>query len=71
MERKHKLEVIKLNGGGEAIRRLENAVQFGHPVLIENIGEELDPMLEPLLLKSVFKQVGFVKGSCQPTLGEA
>ena len=29
-------------------------------VLLENIGEELDPMLEPLLLKQTFKQAGAI-----------
>ena len=33
-------------------------LQFGTPVLLENVGEELDPMLEPLLLKQTFKQGG-------------
>lgn len=57
MEKKNQLEVVKLSGGaGDAMRQLENAVQFGFPVLIENVGEELDPLLEPLLLKAVFKQ---------------
>ena len=32
--------------------------QFGTPVLLENVGEELDPLLEPLLLKQTFKQGG-------------
>lgn len=60
MEKKHQLEVIKLSGNtSDAMRQLENAVQFGFPALIENVGEELDPLLEPLLLKAVFKQVGF------------
>lgn len=59
MEKKHQLEVIKLSGNAsDAIRQLENAVQFGFPALIENVGEELDPLLEPLLLKAIFKQVG-------------
>lgn len=31
-------------------------LQFGIPVLLENVGEELDPSLEPLLLKQIFKQ---------------
>lgn len=38
------------------IRTLENSIQFGNPVLLENVGEELDPSLEPLLLKQTFKQ---------------
>lgn len=54
MEQKHKLEVMKLTDG-DYVRKLENCIQFGHPVLLENVGEELDPTLEPLLLKSVFK----------------
>ena len=29
-------------------------------VLLENIGEELDPVLEPLLLKQTFKQGGSI-----------
>jgi dynein heavy chain len=57
MEKKHQLEVIKMSNASDAIRQLENAVQFGFPALIENVGEELDPMLEPLLLKAIFKQV--------------
>ena len=35
-----------------------SCVQFGTPVLLENVGEELDPILEPLLLKQTFKQGG-------------
>eukprot|EP00898_Chlorokybus_atmophyticus_P003847 jgi/Chlat1/4463/Chrsp29S04567 len=58
MERANNLQVIKLSEGGEYIRTLENAIQFGLPVLLENVGEELDPTLEPLLLKQVFKSGG-------------
>ena len=35
---------------------MENSIQFGTPVLLENVAEELDPSLEPLLLKQTFKQ---------------
>ena len=51
-------QVIKLSEGGEYLRTLENAIQFGLPVLLENIGEELDPSLEPLLLNQTFKSGG-------------
>ncbi len=68
---------------GDYMRVLENAIAFGLPVLLENVGacricrglllekwmrpvnltsmpagEELDPSLEPLLLKQIFKQGG-------------
>lgn len=55
MERRSQLEVLKLTEP-DYMRRLENAIQFGNPVLLEGVGQELDPTLEPLLLKSTFKQ---------------
>ncbi|CAM9229232.1 unnamed protein product [Discosporangium mesarthrocarpum] len=57
MEKNNKLTVIKLTDS-DYLRTLENAVQFGQPVLLENVGEHLDPSLEPLLLKQIFKQGG-------------
>ncbi len=54
---KNQLEVMKLSDG-DYMRKLENCIQFGFPVLLENVGEELDPSLEPLLLKSTFRQGG-------------
>uniref|UniRef100_UPI00398E73BF dynein axonemal heavy chain 3 isoform X1 n=2 Tax=Pristiophorus japonicus TaxID=55135 RepID=UPI00398E73BF len=57
MEKSNRLGVIKLSDSNY-VRILENAIQFGTPVLLENIGEELDPMLEPVLLKQTFKQQG-------------
>ncbi|KAH0631920.1 hypothetical protein JD844_019823 [Phrynosoma platyrhinos] len=57
MERGNKLSVIKLSDTNY-VRTLENAIQFGTPVLLENIGEELDAFLEPVLLKTTFKQQG-------------
>ena len=41
-----------------SLRTLENAIQFGKPVLCENVLEALDPALEPLLVKQTFKQGG-------------
>ena len=57
MEKERGIEVIKLTDGNY-MRTLENSIQFGTPVLLENVGEELDPSLEPLLLKQVFRQAG-------------
>ena len=57
MEKQNRLAVIKLSDSDYA-RTLENSIQFGTPVLLENIGEEVDSLLEPLLTKQIFKQSG-------------
>jgi dynein heavy chain len=51
------LQVIR-QSQSDFLRTIENSVQFGNPVLLENVLEELDPSLEPLLLKQIFKQGG-------------
>jgi len=51
------LEVIKLSQK-EYLRTLENGIRFGRPILLENVGEELDPALEPVLLKLTNKVNG-------------
>jgi dynein heavy chain len=33
------------------MRTIEVAIQFGKWVLVENVGESLDPSLEPILLQ--------------------
>ena len=55
MEKEAGLKIIKLSDGNY-LRVLENSIQFGKPVLLENVGEELDPSLEPLLQKQIFKK---------------
>ena len=35
---------------------MELAIQFGNPFLFENVDEELDPLLDPVLEKSVIKE---------------
>ncbi|NXI39314.1 DYH7 protein, partial [Galbula dea] len=57
LEKANTLHVIKLSDA-QFVTTLQNCIQFGSPVLLENIGEELDPVLEPLLLKQTFKQSG-------------
>ncbi|XP_045146064.1 dynein axonemal heavy chain 12 [Echinops telfairi] len=56
-EKENQLSVIKLSDS-DYMRTLENCIQFGTPLLLENVGEELDPSLEPLLLRQTFKQGG-------------
>ncbi|KAI9348792.1 dynein heavy chain and region D6 of dynein motor-domain-containing protein [Zopfochytrium polystomum] len=51
------LKVIKLTES-KFLRSLENAVRTGQAVLIEDVGETLDPALEPLLLKQITRQGG-------------
>uniref|UniRef100_A0A1A9WZY9 Dynein heavy chain 7, axonemal n=1 Tax=Glossina brevipalpis TaxID=37001 RepID=A0A1A9WZY9_9MUSC len=57
LEKANRLCVIRLNQP-DYTRVMENAIQFGFPVLLENINEELDPILESVLLKQLFKQGG-------------
>jgi len=55
MERSNKLGIIKLTDASY-LRVMENAITFGSPVLLENVGEDIDPVLEPVLQKLTFKQ---------------
>ncbi|KAF5404423.1 hypothetical protein PHET_02178 [Paragonimus heterotremus] len=57
MERDNKLSVVKMSDTNY-LRMLENAIQFGMPVLMENVGEQLDPILEPILQRLIFKSQG-------------
>jgi dynein heavy chain len=57
METENGLLIIKLTQA-DYLRTLENAIQFGKPVLCENVLETLDPALEPLLVKQTFKSGG-------------
>ena len=57
IESVNQLKVVKLNQGS-FIRTIENAIQFGLPVLIENVGETLDPILDSILLKQIVSSNG-------------
>jgi len=54
---KSNLQVTRLTDKN-LLRTLEVAIRLGQPLLLEDIGETLDPALEPVLLKAVFKQSG-------------
>jgi len=59
MEKENKLAVIKLTDP-IYVRIMEMCIQLGIPVLLENILEEIDAILEPILLKNVYKQRGIL-----------
>jgi len=50
-----KLKILRLSQSNYT-RELETCIQFGTPVLLENIGEVLDAILDPVLQKATFKQ---------------
>ena len=58
LEKHNNIKVVKLSDKHFS-RNIENCIQFGQPIMIEDIQEELDPLLEPVLLRQVFKQVNF------------
>lgn len=51
------MAIVKLTDK-DLLRTLEASIRFGKPCLIENVGTELDPALDPVLLRQVFKQAG-------------
>lgn len=55
-EKENALKVIKMTDG-HFLRILENCVRIGMPLLLEDVGETLDPALEPILLKQTFMSV--------------
>eukprot|EP00762_Andalucia_godoyi_P000666 ANDGO_05308.mRNA.1 Dynein-1-beta heavy chain len=57
LERANGLKVIKLTDG-KFLQTLENCIRIGTPCLLENVGEVLDPALEPVLLRQTFKRGG-------------
>ncbi|KAF5294393.1 hypothetical protein FQR65_LT10758 [Abscondita terminalis] len=57
MEKQNKLQVIKLTDLNY-VRVLENAITFGTPVILENIEQDIDAVLDPVLNKNIFKQQG-------------
>lgn len=50
----NKLRIIDLKMSN-FLREVENAVQYGFPVLLQDVLEEIDPALEPVLARSILK----------------
>ncbi|XP_050294811.1 dynein axonemal heavy chain 6 [Anthonomus grandis grandis] len=57
MEAENNMKVIKLTDPN-FMRILENGIRIGMPVLLEEVGESLDPTLGPILMKQTFVQGG-------------
>ena len=55
MESRSNLNVTKMTDPN-LLRSLDTAIRLGQPFLVENIDEELDASIEPILLKQTFKQ---------------
>ena len=54
MEKENGLKLITLKQS-DFLRTLENAIQFGQPVLLQEVLEDLDPALEPIMSRAVVK----------------
>jgi dynein heavy chain len=55
MEKEREIKIMKFTDGNY-LKILENCIRVGYPVLIENVNEEMDPAIEPLLQKQIFKK---------------
>lgn len=40
------------------VKVLEKSIQFGRPVILENVGETIDAILDPILTKNIFVSHG-------------
>jgi len=56
-EKDNGLQVTKLSNP-KFLALVELGIRYGQPVLIENVGDTLDPSLEPVLSKNVTKKGG-------------
>ncbi|XP_017759468.1 PREDICTED: dynein heavy chain 3, axonemal [Eufriesea mexicana] len=59
MEKENNLIVIKLSDPNY-VKVVDTAIQLGTPVLLENILEDVDAILEPVLLKNVYRERGIL-----------
>ncbi|XP_049786264.1 dynein axonemal heavy chain 7-like [Schistocerca cancellata] len=60
VEKKNGLEVVKFTDA-TYVGTIENCIMFGRPALLENIGETLEPPLDPVLLKRMYLKDGSLK----------
>ena len=52
MDKEKQIKIVKFSDGNY-LKILESSIRLGNPVMIENVGEEMDPAIEPLLQKQI------------------
>lgn len=52
MEKEKQVKVMKFTDGNY-LKVLEAAIRMGNPVIVENVYEDMDPAIEPLLQKQI------------------
>ena len=53
------VRILNLNeGAGVFLKPLENCIKYGKPFLFENVDEELDPTIDPVLEKNFIIKAG-------------
>lgn len=57
MEKSNRLQVLKFSQT-DYMKKLEHAIEFGNPTLIESIREDVEAPLDPLLARNLFRQGG-------------
>jgi len=55
MEKSNDIVIVKLSNPNY-MKKIELCIEVGKPILIENVLEDLDPPLDPILLKQIFNQ---------------
>lgn len=55
MEKSNNIIIVKLTNPNY-MKSIEIAIETGKPVLVENVLEDLDPSLDPILLKQVYNE---------------
>lgn len=55
MEKSNDIIIVKLTDPNY-MKNIEIGIEVGKPVLIENVLEDLDPPLDPILMKQIFYQ---------------
>jgi dynein heavy chain len=53
MEKERGLKIMKFSDGNY-LKMLEAGIKMGNPVLMENVLEDMDPAIEPLLQKQIY-----------------